>query len=88
MAALETRRDIQTTYYFRTSTFDPGTARAMAEQGHEIGYHYEDLGRTGGDHKAVRRRFELNLERFRQYVPIETACAHRSPLSPHANTDV
>jgi hypothetical protein len=88
MAALETRRGIGATYYFRTTTSDSGTTQAMAERGHEIGYHYEDLARTNGDREATRRHFEFDLERFRGSVPIETACAHGSPLSPHANTDL
>jgi hypothetical protein len=88
MAGLESRRDIGATYYFRTATFDPETALAMAERGHEVGYHYEDLAQANGDHEAAHRRFERNLDRFRRHVPVKTACAHGSPLSPHANTDV
>jgi hypothetical protein len=88
MAALESHRDVAATYYLRTATFDPETARAMAERGHEIGYHYEDLAYEKGDLDAARRRFERNLAVFREHVPVETACAHGSPLSPHANTDL
>ena len=88
MAALESRRGVAATYYFRTGTFDSETARAMAERGHEIGYHYEDLARTDGDVEAAHRRFERNLERFGRSVPIETVCAHGSPLSPYHNTDL
>jgi hypothetical protein len=88
MAALESRRGVAATYYFRTGTFDSETARAMAERGHEIGYHYEDLARANGDFEAAHRRFERNLERFGRSVPIETVCAHGSPLSPHLNTDL
>lgn len=88
MARLETHRGIAATYYFRTSTFDPASAQALAGGGHEIGYHYEDLARTAGDYEAAHRRFERNLERFRRHVPVETACAHGSPLSPQTNTDI
>lgn len=88
MAGLEASRDVTATYYFRTTTFDPATARRMAERGHEIGYHYEDLAQANGDLEAARRRFEANLERYRRYVPVETACAHGSPLSPHANGEM
>ncbi|WP_321112203.1 hypothetical protein [Halorussus salinisoli] len=88
MANAEADRDVQSTYYFRTSKFDSETARAMSEQGHEIGYHYEDLAKTHGDVAAAYDRFERNLERFRKHVDVTTACAHGSPLSPHNNTDM
>lgn len=88
MADLETRRGIVATYYFRTATFDPETARALAGRDHEVGYHYEDLARSNGDLEVAHRRFDRNLERFRRHVSIETVCAHGSPLSPHKNTDI
>jgi hypothetical protein len=86
MAEAEAERGVQATYYFRTGTFDPETATAMAERGHEVGYHYEDLAATRGDVAAARDRFVRNLERFRRHVDVTTACAHGSPLSPHVNT--
>jgi hypothetical protein len=48
MAKCEATRDIEATYYFRTSTFDPELIQTIADQGHEIGYHYEDLSQTDG----------------------------------------
>ena len=88
MADAEAERGVQSTYYFRTSTFDPNVVRSMSEQGHEIGYHYEDLAKTRGDVEAARDRFAGNLEQFRQHADVTTACAHGSPLSPHVNTDM
>lgn len=88
MADVEAERGVQSTYYFRTTTFDPDIVVSMSEQGHEIGYHYEDLAKTGGNVEAARARFARNLDEFRRYVDVSTACSHGSPLSPHANTDM
>lgn len=88
MAEAEADRGVSATYYFRTSTFDSDTVRAMSRRGHEVGYHYEDLAATDGDVDAARERFAENLERFRRHVEVTTACAHGSPLSPQVNTEM
>lgn len=88
MADIEADRDIQSTYYFRMSTFDSNIVQSLSEQGHEIGYHYEDLAKTGGDQQTARERFAKNLQTFRRYVDVSTVCAHGSPLSPYDNTDL
>ncbi|WP_227776381.1 hypothetical protein [Haladaptatus pallidirubidus] len=88
LAAAEAERDIGATYYFRTSTFDPDIAREMEAQGHEVGYHYEDLAKVRGSVEAAHARFADNLESFREHVDVRTACSHGSPLSPHLNTDM
>ncbi|WP_227374723.1 hypothetical protein [Haladaptatus halobius] len=88
LAKAEAERGVGATYYFRTSTFEPDIARAMEDFGHEVGYHYEDLAATRGNVEAAHRRFDENLERFREHVDVKTACAHGSPLSPHLNTEM
>lgn len=88
MARLEARNGIATTYYFRTSTFVPHAVRTVHDLGHEVGYHYEDLVRARGDHEQALARFERNLERFRELVPVETVAAHGSPLSSLDNCDL
>ncbi|WP_227353398.1 hypothetical protein [Haladaptatus salinisoli] len=88
LAEAEAERGVGATYYFRTSTFEPDIARAMEDRGHEVGYHYEDLAATRGNVEAAHGRFAENLELFREYVDVKTACAHGSPLSPHLNTDM
>src|SRR5690606_35950875 len=59
-----------------------------ADLGHEVGYHYEDLARTGGDVAAAHERFAANLEAFRMHADVKTACSHGSPLSRHLNLDM
>ncbi|WP_266081911.1 hypothetical protein [Haladaptatus caseinilyticus] len=88
MAELETELGIDATYYFRTSTFEPSIASRMETEGHEVGYHYEDLAKARGNVNRSHARFAANLESFRQHVSIETICSHGSPLSPHLNTDM
>jgi peptidoglycan/xylan/chitin deacetylase (PgdA/CDA1 family) len=45
MARLESELGIKATYYFRTipQTLKPDIIKKIAELGHEIGYHYENL---------------------------------------------
>lgn len=88
MARLEARHDLRSTYYFRTSTFEPDLVEEVAGLGHEVGYHYEDLAHVGGDVDAAHERFARNLEAFRMHAEVRTACSHGSPLSPHLNLDM
>ena len=88
MARVEARHGVSSTYYFRTSTFDPDVIDAVDELGHEVGYHYEDYVRTGGDARRAHERFERNLERFRVRVDVRTVCAHGNPLSRHDNREL
>jgi len=45
MAKLEYKLGVRATYYFRTisQTFNPKIIKEIADLGHEIGYHYENL---------------------------------------------
>lgn len=88
LARLEAERGIASTYFFRTKTFDPDVVRSMEQLGHEIGYHYEDLAATDGDHAAARRRFLTNLTAFREVADITTVSPHGSPLSAQYNPDL
>lgn len=88
LARLEASRGIHSTYYFRTSTFDEDVVTSIADLGHEIGYHYEDLAAKRGDRAAAERRFVKNLADFRRIADVQTVCAHGSPLSVHYNPDL
>lgn len=88
MAQCEAQRDVQATYYFRTATFVPSAIHDIQALGHEVGYHYEDLVRARGDHEQAIDRFERNLDRFRELVPVETVAAHGNPLSSLDNCDI
>ena len=90
MAILEHGLGIRGTYYFRCvkASWDEPVMRQLAEMGHEIGYHYEDLSLANGDHRQAIRHFEQQLSRLREIYPVKTICMHGSPLSNHDNRDL
>lgn len=90
MAKIENKIGIRSTYYFRTKAhvFKPSVIRAVRRLGHEIGYHYETLSDSDGDHEIALRKFELNLNRMRLLSRIETISMHGRPLSPYNNLDL
>ena len=90
MARMEADAGVSTTYYFRTTdgVFDPEIVREIESLGHEIGYHYEDLDRTGGDAEAAHESFARHLSRVRDVADVSTVCMHGNPLTPHDNRDM
>ena len=83
MAKLEKSMGVKVTYYFRTipQTFKPNIIKAIADLGHEIGYHYESLAETNGDYKKAIKDFELNLSRLNELYPIKNIAMHGRPTS-------
>jgi hypothetical protein len=90
VAAREHARGVHATYYFRTHrpSFNPTIIKAVADLGHEIGYHYENLADCRGDLAAARSDFERQLERMRALVPVTTICMHGRPLAQWDNRDL
>lgn len=89
-AKIQNSEGIVGTYYFRMvpQSFDEQVIRQIADMGHEIGYHYEDMAFTNGDpHKAIKL-FEDHLARLRKVAPIQSICMHGSPRSSFDNRDV
>lgn len=82
-AQLEHEFNICSTYYFRIVpvSFDAGIIIKIAELGHEIGYHYEDLTLANGDVQRAGELFEQHLKQLRDFYPVKTICMHGSPLS-------
>lgn len=78
-------------------SYDPVLVDAIASMGHEIGYHYEDmdlalheLKKKGLFKRKIREEdlfepaielFERNLGILRKHYPVQTICAHGSPMS-------
>lgn len=87
MAQVEAEAGVKGTYYFRTvpASFEPRIIRAIADLGHEIGYHYEDLARCKGNMDRAADSFLKGLEQMRRFYPVRTVCMHGSPLSSHNN---
>ena len=88
MAEAEARMGIHSTYFFRCDAagrFPITACRRVADVGHEVGYHYEDLARRAGDRAEARADFREHLAALRAIVPCCTVSMHGSPLSRRDN---
>jgi len=96
-AEIQASNGIRSTFYFRavSKSFNEEIISKIAEMGHEIGYHYEDLSlwhrAWGMGHGKINEAewcrlgidsFTKNLDRLRTLVPVKTICMHGSPLCP------
>lgn len=90
IAEIEAAEKAKATYYFRVikESNQPDVIRQIAQLGHEIGYHYEDMSRTDGDADRAIRHFEGWLEYFRQFYPVQTICMHGAPTSKYDSKDL
>lgn len=92
-ARIESEIGIRGTYYFRIvpPSFNEKMIKEIYSLGHEIGYHYEDLGTTAQRYKALTteeklveiaiKSFDKNLAKLKELVPVTTICPHGSPMS-------
>ncbi|MCH8033707.1 MAG: hypothetical protein IH950_08135 [Bacteroidetes bacterium] len=101
LAHLENLLGIKGTYYFRIvpKSYNEQVISEIANLGHEIGYHYEDVdlvskerGRKGESESgreelidAAYESFCKNLELFRKNFDLKTICMHGSPRSKYDN---
>jgi hypothetical protein len=87
LAKIETGLGIRASYYYRIvkQSNVPEKIKAVRDLGHEIGYHYEDLTLAMGNYEEAIRMFRENLNYFRAYYEVKTACMHGSPLSKWDN---
>ena len=90
IARIEAEMGICATYYFRVvpQSNKPEIILSIAELGHEIGYHYEDLAICQGDAAKAKEHFILQLEYFRSFYPVRTICMHGSPTSKWDNREL
>lgn len=89
-AQVEADLGIQGTYYFRVvpQSNRPSIISQIADLGHEIGYHYEDLTICKGNHQKAIAHFEKQLNYFRRFYPVRTICMHGSPMTKWDNKDL
>ena len=89
-AELQHKMGIRGSYYFRilNGHFHRDIIAQIADMGHEIGYHYDDLSHCKGDLQAAIRRFEKHLNMLREIAPVKTICMEGAPLSRHDNRDL
>jgi hypothetical protein len=64
-ARIEAQSGIRATYYFRRygSAYRPGIMKEIEGTGHEVGYHYEVLGKAKGDHERAIKMFKKEAHR-------------------------
>lgn len=91
LARLERAAGVRSTYYFRVTAageFPAAAIADIADNGHEIGYHYEDLSACGGDRAQALELFHRNLSELRKLAPCTTVSMHGAPLSRYDNQDL
>lgn len=86
-ARIEKNLNITGSYYFRIvqQSYGASVIKQIAELGHEIGYHYEDLTLAKGDIDKAYDAFCRHLETLRKLYPVKTICMHGSPMSKWDN---
>ncbi|MEI7504835.1 MAG: hypothetical protein WCJ61_16290 [Paludibacter sp.] len=90
IAQIEFSLGIKASYYFqiKQEIFNPEIIKQIANLGHEIGYHYDDLVTAKGNAQKAIESFQINLSLFRSIVPISTVAMHGSPTSKYDNRDL
>lgn len=90
IAEIEAKEGARATYYFRVipESNQPDVIRRIAQLGHEVGYHYEDMSIADGDAEQAIRYFEDWLTYFRQFYPVRTICMHGAPTSQYDSKDL
>jgi len=89
-AQIEHELGIRASYYFRVvpQSNQPDIIRAIADLGHEIGYHYEDMAIMHGNAEQAYQHFQQQLTYFRQFYPVRTICMHGAPTSQWDGNDL
>ena len=89
-AKIEHSLGIRASYYFRVirQSNKPHIIKQIADLGHEIGYHYEELSLFKGNENQAIAHFEKNLAYFRKFYPVRTICMHGSPISKIDNKNL
>lgn len=89
-AKIEHALGIKASYYFRVieQSNKPEIISAIADMGHEIGYHYEDMAICEGDSEKAINHFKSQLNYFQQFYPVRTICMHGAPRSKYDGRDL
>lgn len=89
-AKIEHSLGIRASYYFRLvkQSNKPEIIKAIADMGHEIGYHYEDMAICDGNVEKAILHFKDQLAYFRQFYPVKTICMHGAPRSEFDGRDL
>ena len=90
MAQMEADMGVRASYYFRIvrGAFRPEIIRAIADMGHEIGYHYEDWFLARYDKDKAISLYRRHMAQFREITPVTTIAMHGSPLARESNLTI
>lgn len=90
IAEIEHSQGVKASYYFRVvpESNKPAVIKAIAEMGHEIGYHYEDMSICHGNTEKAYLHFQQWIKYFRNFYPVKTICMHGAPTSKYDGKDL
>ncbi len=90
MARIQHKMGIRGSYYFRflPKSYSSEIIKEIADLGHEIGYHYDDLSACKGNREEALKRFQQHLEELRKIAPVQTMTMEGAPLSKYDNRDL
>ena len=89
-AKIQSELSIKGTYYFRAvpESWDEDIIKEIADLGHEVGYHYENMDTCNGDIDKAWDDFRCHLDKLRELVEVKTICMHGSPRSKFDNKEI
>jgi len=89
-AKIQAKEGVRGVYYFRAvpESWNEKIIKEIAQLGHEIGYHYENLTTCKGDLEKGIQDFKKNLEALRELSSVSTICMHGSPMSKFDSKDL
>jgi len=89
-AKIQAEYGIKGSYYFRAvpGSWDERIIKEIADLGHEVGYHYENMDTCRGNVDKAWDDFRYNLDKLRMLVDVKTICMHGSPRSKFDNKDL
>jgi len=89
-AKIQSELSINGTYYFRAvpESWDEDIIKEIADLGHEVGYHYENMDTCNGDIDKAWDDFRCHLDKLRELVEVKTICMHGSPRSKFDNKEI
>jgi len=90
LGEIEKSLNIKGSYYFRIvpESNNKDVINKIVSLGHEVGYHYEDLGMTKGNYEKAYSNYRKNLKYFRTFYPVSTICMHGSPENRIDNREI
>jgi hypothetical protein len=90
IAKIQNKLNTKGTYFLpiETNGYNSFIINEICNQGHEIGYHYNDLVHCNGNYDQAIRSFQRNLELLRTICDVKTICMDGSPLSKWDNRDL